>query len=333
MSRRVGKTVAVLAVILTVVTIIAGVVKYFNFSVPEREAPDLPAYYDNGNGNIDIEMPGEDASQAEIKQFIADLYNLACANYQAEDKAAFEVRYTTTMSIGGVINIPVPGSRYCVKDGDKRYYLDFTIPGDEMMGMVSSLPQMVPPESCQYAEAVYTDATMDYMISRKAYNDCVAPGKGVGPHFDDNGAIVADWTYVETKELDKIVYAAYQEGNFRHTDHDVSVDTILSGEVSYVEEFGYYLCEFELDPDKVPQALLDSLRESSGQSTARYTKLVQTMTVWDTGYLRTYHALDYWGTDVGMTSELDFETLYYYANEPEKLDVNNYPYMAEQCHK
>ena len=110
MSRRVGKTVAVLAVILTVVTIIAGVVKYFNFSVPEREAPDLPAYYDNGNGKIDVDMPGEDASQAEIKQFIADLYKLACANYQAEDKAAFEVRYTTTMSIGGDINIPVPGS-------------------------------------------------------------------------------------------------------------------------------------------------------------------------------------------------------------------------------
>lgn len=331
MSKRVGKTVALLAVILTLVVVLAGVVKAFNFSTPEREAPDLPAYFDKGEGKLDLEMPGEDASQEEIKQFVVDLYNLACANYQAEEKAAFEVRYTTLMSIGGTIDIPVPGSRYCVKDGDKRYYLDYTIPGEDLINSFVSWG-LAPPKSSHYAEAVYTDSTMNYMISRKAYKDCAGEGLGSGPMFDEDGSIVADWTYVETLELDKVVYAAYQDGEFRHTDHDVSFDTILSAEVSYSKEYGYYTCKFTLDPDKVPQALLDSLRNNSGQPTARYIELDQTMTVWDTGYLRTYHALDYWKAD-GMSSTLDFETLYYYENEPEKLDIANYPYMAEQCHK
>lgn len=330
MAKRVRNFIVALILVITLITAIAVLIDLLNFDIPEREAPDMPLYY-MGNGRIDLDMPGEGASEEEVKAFVVDLYNLACANFKAEEKAAFEVRYTTTMYIAnGLITIPIPGSRYSVKDGDKRYYLDFTIPSQDMIDSVVDM-NLAPPKSSHYAEAVYTDATMDYMVSRKAYKDCAGFGLGSGPVFDENGAIVADWDYVETTELNKIVYAAYQDGEFRHTDHEVSMDTILTASVSY-SEYGYYICEFTLDPNKVPEALLNNLRESSGQPSAVYTELKQTMTVWDTGYLRTYHALDYWEAGGFMSSELDFETIYYYENEPEKVDINNYPYMAEMCH-
>ncbi len=336
MAKKIRTTIVVLVLLMSFLTIFVVMLDSFSFDMVEREAPDLPLYYDPGDtGKLDLDVPDENASQDEIKAFVVDLYNLACTNYQNAEKAAFEVRYTTNMIIMSAANIPVPGTRFCVKDGDKRYYLDFTIPGEDMLKFMDGIMgDRVPPQSSHYAEATYTDASMDYVVSRKVYKDCGGNGIGAGPLYAEDGSIQVDWTPAVVSEQEKTVYAAYQDGQFHHTDHSVTVDTILEASVTYSKEYGYYTCEFTLDPQKVPEELLNSLRTNSGQPSAVYTKLVQTMTVWDTGYLRTYHALDYWQTDGNfMASELDFETIYYYDNEPEKIDIGNYPYMAAMCHK
>lgn len=341
MAKRVRTTIVTLVLMAAIITLLVVVINMFNFTAPDRESPDAPAYFDptNGEGDprLDIEVPGDDATDAEKIEFVVELYKIACENYKQADTAAFQVVYTTNMNIGGLVKLPVPGNRYCLKNGDKRYYLDFAIPDSENPSL-GSLLNLFAAESSWYGEAQYTDSTMDYIVSRKIYSDCGGEGIGAGPEYLEDGTISADWGPAVEKQLPKTVYAAYQEGEFHHTDHEVSADTIIPGSVTieYNEEFGYYTCDFELDPDKVPQSLLDSLRNNSGQPTAHYTKLEQSMTIWDSGYFRTYHAYDNWETDGGgMSSLLDFATTYYFNTEEDadKFDMANYQYMAEMCHK
>ena len=116
------------------------------------------------------------------------------------------------------------------------------------------------------------------------------------------------------------------------------MDTIIPGSVTieYNEEFGYYICDFKLDPNKLPEALLAKLRADSGFANARYTDLQESMTIWDSGYFRNYHAIDTW--DAGssfIASVLDFDTTYYFdtVEDADKFDIANYQYMAEMCHK
>lgn len=349
MAKRIRVAIVVLVILAVLVTMVAAVTYALRYKEIERSQLDEPQYYmPDGAEVIDLELPDENASQEEVIAFAAELYRIACENYKNAEKAAFIVQYNSKMNMLGVLTMPVPGERYCVKDGDKRYYLDFAIPDEE--NDASSLAGDFKPSSSHYAEAVYTDSTLvdengdPAMISRKVYKGSGENRKGVGPEYIENedgtAVISANWDNCDVKYLPQTVYHAGQEDDFHHTDHEVSVDTILSASITYTETDegeGYYTVDFELDPNKVPQSLLDSLRASSECPDAHYTKLVQSMTIWNTGYFRTYHALDSWkgkrGGVMVISSELDFLTTYYYENQPEKLDINNYPYMAEMCHK
>ena len=347
MAKRIRVAIVVLVILAVLVTMVAAVTYALRYKEIERDQLDAPQYYmPDGAEVIDLELPDENASQEEVIAFAAELYRIACENYKNAEKAAFIVQYNSKMNMLGMA-MPVPGERYCVKDGDKRYYLDFAIP-DEGNAM-SSLAGYFAPSSSHYAEAVYSDSTLvdengdPAMISRKVYKGSGADKSGIAPSYVDKGegtkVVSVNWDSCDETYLPQTVYYAGQEGEFHHTDHEVTVDTILSATVSYTEISegeGYYTVDFELDPDKVPQSLLDSLRVSSECPDAHYTKLVQSMTIWNTGYFRTYHALDSWEgkrSIMSLSSDLDFMTTYYYENQPEKLDINNYPYMAEMCHK
>ena len=339
MAKRLRTAIVALVLIVVVLVVITAVYNFLNYDVPDRESPDAPAYFDptfgEGDPRLDLEVPAADASDAEKIAFVVELYNIACENYKLAEKAAFQVQYMTNMQIGGG-NMPIPGTRYSVKDGDKKYYLDFCVPSQEIIDAVVGLA--AEPATSHYAEAQYTDSTMDYVVSRKVYEDCGGEGVGAGPLYLEDGSISVDWTPAVETQLPKTVYAAYQEGDFRHTDHDVSVDTIIPGSVTieYNEEFGYYICDFKLDPNKVPEALLAKLRADSGFANARYTDLQESMTIWNSGYFRNYHAIDTW--DAGssfIASVLDFDTTYYFntVDDADKFDIANYQYMAEMCHK
>ena len=304
MAKRLRTAIVALVLIVVVLVVITAVYNFLNYDVPDRESPDAPAYFDptfgEGDPRLDLEVPAADASDAEKIAFVVELYNIACENYKLAEKAAFQVQYMTDMQISGG-HMPIPGTRYSVKDGDKRYYLDFCVPDQDIIDNVVGLA--AEPATSHYAEAQYTDSTMDYVISRKVYEDC-----------------------------------AYQEGDFRHTDHDVSVDTIIPGSVTieYNEEFGYYICDFKLDPNKVPEALLAKLRSDSGFANARYTDLQESMTIWDSGYFRNYHAIDTWDSGSSfIASVLDFDTTYYFntVEDADKFDIANYQYMAEMCQR
>lgn len=344
MAKKVRKTVAILVLLAAVVTALVVFGSYMTGGKDKRGDLDAPQYVKfEGDTVLDIELPTEETPQEKVIALAAELYAIACEKYKNAERAAFNVQYTSVM-FG---SMSVPGERYCVKDGDKRYYLDFSIPDAD--NLMSSLAGLFAPSGSHYAEAVYTDSTLvdengdPAMISRKTYNGSGENKKGKGPEYIENedgtAVISANWDNCDVKYLPQIVYHADQEGDFRHTDHEVSEDTILSASITYTETGdgeGYYTVDFELDPNKVPQNLLDSLRASSESPDAHYTKLVQSMTIWNTGYFRTYHALDSWEgkrSIMKLSSDLDFMTTYYYENQPEKLDINNYPYMAEMCHK
>ena len=184
MAKRLRTAIVALVLIVVVLVVITAVYNFLNYDVPDRESPDAPAYFDptfgEGDPRLDLEVPAADASDAEKIAFVVELYNIACENYKLAEKAAFQVQYMTDMQISGG-HMPIPGTRYSVKDGDKRYYLDFCVPDQDIIDNVVGLA--AEPATSHYAEAQYTDSTMDYVISRKVYEDCGGKGVGAGPLY------------------------------------------------------------------------------------------------------------------------------------------------------
>lgn len=328
MARRIYKLVAVLLVVATCV--VMGVSLGATFTPKEvNMVPFEPDRRPDGDALTGIVIPAEDDVQGNI-ELTAELYRIACENYKNSENAAFMVKSNTLM----FDSINVEGHRYCLKNGDKRYYLEYSFVGDSgFMGVIVGI------FDTKYVKAAYTDSTMDYNLVKMASAKSSQKNAPTYTFDEENGTYSYDGNWdvlpVSYSHEEKPVYAAYQDGNFKHTDHEVTADTITSAKVTYNAEEGYYTCEFTLDVNKVPENLLDSLRTSAGASDAVYTELKQYMEIWDNGYFRYYRALDSWSghhNSLGMelTSVLDFATTYYYDDY--WFDINNYtPEMAANC--
>ncbi len=278
---------------------------------------------------LDLTLP---TNEEEAIAFVAKLYGIACENYRQAQNAAYMVKSHTLM-LG---TVDVPGYRYCVKNGDKYHYLEYSfVDADSTNSAVAVLSMImgsVASDSTKFALARYTDDTMQGMTSRK-----VVVGKTasrVSRTVREDGSVVfdVDWATPTESTEEKPLYCASQDGEFCHTDHTVNADTIMSATVEYNAEDRYYVCTFELDPELAPLAkTLPSLKANSGNDKAHYTSLKQVMHVWDNGYLKYYRAIDKWEAGSIVTSTIDFHTTYYY--DEQHTDIANYQYMSEMCHK
>ena len=158
------------------------------------------------------------------------------------------------------------------------------------------------------------------------YCSYVAPDQETQPTptFDEAGYPSFDiaWNDGVKGEMAKHDYG------YRLTDHDLTEETILEASVTYNEEEGYYTLKLKLDLEKAPEKItLPNLKASSGMDNAAYTKLDQTIEIWDNGYPRYFLAEDTWK---GMIeSELVFSTTYYF--DEYWTDIANYQYMSDYC--
>lgn len=286
---------------------------------PEGEALDLG------------ELPDPD-DEEEVIEFVANLYKIACENYQKTENVAYMVKASTLML--DIIN--VPSYRFCVKNGEVQSYLEFSFideTDNAGVAFISAIMGAAKPESTQYALATYTDSTMDYAVKRNVVLGKTAEYINYTANEDGTVTFDVDWSTPEVSESDKPVFCASQAEKYQNTDHTITVETIKSAKITYNEEEGYYRCEMELDPDLAPaERTLPKLKEGAND-TAHYTKLTQIMEVWDNGYFKYFNAIDKWEADMGIpvTSTIDFKTTYYY--DEERTNVENYQYMVEMCHK
>lgn len=269
---------------------------------------------------LDMVMPDASDTQAVI-EFAAELYAIASEKYCTVDKVAYQTTYTNTM-----LSVPVAGYRFNVRNQAKNYYTEYAyISGDTnnpTIQFLSAIMGAIAGDSTRFAEARYTDETMDYTQSFKY----VAPDQDHQPTpvMDEAGypSFEINWAEGVKGELAKNDYG------YRLTDHDITAETIVQAEVTYNEEEGYYTLKLKLDLEKAPEKItLPNLKASSGMDSAHYTKLDQTIEIWDNGYPRYFLAEDTWKGSI--ESELVFSTTYYF--DEYWTDIAQYQYMSEYC--
>ncbi len=326
------KAIAILAAVLLVVLVLTFAIQMLKPA--EIEAKEYEAF---GIGDkpvelaekLDLEVPGEDATEEELIDFAVTLYETANENFKNAENASYMIKNVTTMQMLGM-DVPIPGFRFLVKNADKLYYSEYSFVeefkneggGISIQGLIQSIVGLF---DTRYAVRKYTDATMDKTIVQR-----VADPIPTFAYNEEEGKYIydVDWKSeaLEEYEEDKIVYYADQDKVFEYTEQKITRESVKSAKVDYNEEEGFYRIEVELDTVLATTLTLPRLKASSGSEDAHYTKLVQVYEIWDNGYFRYFHAMDDWaGGPMGSASKIDFETTFYY--DEYWTNIENYQYL------
>lgn len=269
---------------------------------------------------LDLVMPDANDTEAVIK-FAADLYAIASEKYCTAENVAYQTSYTNTM-----LNVPVAGYRFNLRNQDRTHYTEYAYingdPNNPTIKVLMAFMGAFAGDSTRFAEARYTDDSMDYIQSTKY----VAPDQDHQPTpvIDEVGYPSFDipWGEATTSTMEKHDYG------YRLTDHDVTAETISEATVTYNEEEGYYTLKLKLDLVKATENItLPNLRKNANDPDAYYSKLDQTIEIWDNGYPRFFLAEDTWQGIVA--SDLVFSTTYYF--DEYWTNIDNYQYMSEYC--
>ncbi len=318
--KRVKKLIVALSAIVVIAVVFAGfLAPMLGGNAPAVMEPFKPGEKPAGE-KLDLVMP--DASDTEaVKKFAADLYAIASEKYCTADNVAYQTSYTNTM-----LNVPVAGYRFNLRNQDRTHYTEYAyINGDTKNPTIKFLMAVmgaIAGDSTRFAEARYTDDSMDYIQSIKY----VAPDQDHQPTpvFDEAGYPFFDIAWEEGVK-GKMVKKDY---GYRLTDHDVTAETISEATVTYNEEEGYYTLKLKLDLVKATENItLPNLRKNADDPDAYYSKLDQTIEIWDNGYPRFFLAEDTWQGMVA--SDLVFSTTYYF--DEYWTNIDNYQYMSEYC--
>jgi hypothetical protein len=270
-------------------------------------------------------MPDEDDAEA-VKLFAEQLYLKANELYQNTENVAMMVRSKTAM-MGGLVN--VSGYRYIVKNADQYNYIEYSfIPptGNFAEDLMAALTGAIEPKNTKFALRKYKDASLDKVLVDRVVDP--VPEFVFNEETGENEYIV-DWTNAEAEEEQyNIVYYADQTDIYEQTEQKISFETITSATVTYEEEEGYYKLVLKLDPNLATDITRARLVSSTGNSTAAYTELTQTIEIWDNGYFRYFRAQDNWATSSGLriSSEIDFNTYFYYDDY--WTNTEHYQYMS-----
>ena len=325
MMRRVEILIGVIAlVLLATIILYVAVNAFMEKEVAPMEQFTIGDRPDAEKLNWDMPDPN---NQEAVKLFAEQLYLKANELYKNTENVAMMVRSSTAM-MGGKVN--VPGYRYIVKNGDQYNYIEYSFilsTGDPTEDLLSGIAGAVEPKNTKFALRKYKDASLDKVLVERVVDPV--------PEFkfsEETGGneYKVDWTNVmQEEEEHKIIYYAAQPELYEQTEQKISAETIISAEVTYYEQEGYYKLVLELDPNLATDITRARLIASTGNSSAAYTRLTQTIEIWDNGYFRYFRAQDDWGTSTGfikLSSEIDFNTYFYY--DEYWTNTENYQYMA-----
>ena len=269
---------------------------------------------------LDFTMP---TTEAEKKQFAYDLYTLANKNFKEAEKAAYAINCTTEMMAS-----KVTGYQYMVKNADEYFYTEYSFVEDGGLGPFMSV---ISPDSTAYAARSYTNKSLEFIYKKLVHSPTMT--------VDENNKITfhTDWetdSDMKNTEEEKKIYYKDQAEAYEYTEQRILPETILTAEVEYNAEEGYYTLTLELDVtnEKTTEITRPNLRESSGSSDADYYKMIETIEIWDNGYFKYFRSQDSWkgklfGGVMTLDSKLDYITNFYYDDT--NCNPANYQDMLE----
>lgn len=149
---------------------------------------------------------------------------------------------------------------------------------------------------------------------------------------DENGVPHANWEpllaikdNVSYKTLP--IFNSSQTGTYEITKHKITTETIVTAEVKYNEEEGYYTVKATLDPTN-PKTVVDSItdiRVGTGDKEANYTLIIAEFSVWDNGYLRSFNLEEKWEANVIITLSFELKTNWLCSYNPADCNLDTYP--------
>ena len=253
------------------------------------------------------------------------LYRIANYNLQHDSKVAYVVNTNTE-----VLKVATGGIRYMVKNNNELFKADyFYVPTDA--GIAGSFAKAASPEYTNYGYRYYYNNETKTGREQKA--------KDLSYAIQSNGAILfgVNWNdlYFDNNITKTPTEFASSNTTYKYYNYVWNENTILSAEVQYFENRGYYELKVELDAsneETVAEGLQD-LRNGAGDEDAYYTKIVETVQIWDNGRYKQFNTKDSWysphihGMRISASSYNDYRTTFYY--DEYSLNISNYQYATE----
>jgi len=264
--------------------------------------PDKPLYANAFDREIDLSEERTDEEWIELACYMYDTANLSFKN--CDRCAYFVTSLTETMSL------PVYGYRHLLKTGNEYYYTEYSAPGD-----IGFLKKMMDPVTTDFSLRKYTNTEMTYTYAERALHPTLT--------IDEEKTIIleaeTDWTSLVSgypQEEAQAVFHPSQADDYYQTDLIIDTDTVLSANIFYDEEEGYYTIELELDaanPKTSEKTIANVRAGSSLMKNAKYTSIVETIEIWDNGCFRYFDSVE--KIQGGVALNIDFVTYFHYDEE------------------
>lgn len=281
------------------------------------------SYRPNGAKLTDIVIPNSEDKDAMIACALK-LYNKANYNLQHDNAVAYAVHTNTE-----VLKVPTGGIRYTIKNGDEFFNADyFYVPSNA--GTMGSIAKAASPEYTNYGYRRYYNKALNIGREQKA--------KELSYKTQNDGQILfsVNWSdlYFD-QEIEMPQEFAESRASYKYYNFTWDTDTIKSATVEYNEEEGYYKLVVELDASnkKTVKDAIKDLQNGAGDKNAKYTKIVETIEIWDNGRYKTFNTKDDWesprihGMRISTSSYNDYRTTFYYDDY--SLNISNYQYAKE----
>ncbi len=325
---------AYISIALVLMCYVAGLVAshylYFQKN-PRIDQTDFnPALMDSsvrpdGDKLTNIVIPSATDSDAMVECAL-QLYNLANYNLQHDSKVAYAVNTNTE-----VLKVATGGIRYMVKNNNELFKADYFYVPDS--GIASSFAKNASPEYTNYGYRYYYNDSQKVGREQKA--------KDLSYAIQSNGTILfgVNWNdlYYDNNITKTPTEFVSSNKDYKYYNYVWNKETVLSATVQYFEDKGYYELVVEIDAtneDAVKDGL-KALRDGAGDEEAYYTKIVETVQIWDNGRYKEFNTMDSWASPhihgmkrVGTTyAANDYRTTFYYDDY--SLNISNYQYAQE----
>lgn len=325
------KIQAIVAMVVTFAIMIAafwGTYYYFNKRVKIGDTNFDPTLMNakikpQGNTLTGILIP--DAADENAHKLLAiQLINIANANLKNDDSVAYAVNTNTE-----VMNVPTGGIRYYIKNGNEFFNADyFYVPQG---GIASAFAKAASPEYTNYGYRIYYNLDLNMGYEQKA--------KELSFERTRKGYLVfgVDWSdlYFENKIEDIPAEFSTSEKPYRYYNYDWTEESLLSANVTYNAQDGYYeiIAHIDCDNEDAIKDGLKVLKEGAGDKDAVYTSITETVQIWDNGRYKQFNTYDEWhsphihGMRISADSANDYKTTFYYDDY--SLNIANYQYSTE----
>ena len=279
------------------------------------------SYRPTGAKLTDIVIPSSEDEDAMIACALK-LYNKANYNLQHDNAVAYAVKTNTK-----VLGVDTGGIRYTIKNGNEFFNADyFYVPTDAS----GSIAKAASPEYTNYGYRRYYNKALNIGREQKA--------KELNYKKQSNGQLLFSVSWDDLyydQEIEMPQEFAESGASYKYYNFTWDTDTINSATVEYNEDEGYYKLVVELDASnkKTVKDAIKDLQNGAGDKNAKYTKIVETIEIWDNGRYKTFNTCDYWtaphihGMIISASSANDYRTTFYYDDY--SLNISNYQYAKE----